>query len=193
VWAYLQEAFQEYGMPLRIRTDNGPPFASTSLGRLSHLAVKLIRLGITPEWIAPGKPQENGRHERMHRTLKLEAANPPRENLSEQREAFDRWKYEYNFVRPHEALGMATPGAIYTPSFRLWTANEGDPLYPEVYETRRVQQRGVIKWGGTKVFLTELLTHQTVGMRTMNNGLTEVYFGAILLGTIDPILGFKRA
>ena len=193
VWSNLKEAFEEYGMPLRFRTDNGSPFATTSLGRLSHLAVKLVRMGITPEWITPGKPQENGRHERMHRTLKLEAATPPAADIKEQQRRLDAWVYDYSFQRPHEALNMLTPADIYIPSTRLWTGEERDPVYPAEYQQRRVNKIGVFSWKGAKIFTTELLRYQTLGLHELEGGHTKVYFGPILLGAVIPIVGFKRA
>lgn len=192
VWSQLRETFEEYGMPKRLRTDNGCPFASTSVGRLSRLSVRLIRLGIIPEWISPGKPQENGRHERMHRSLKLEAATPPSSSLTEQDSCLSRWMHTYNFVRPHEALDMATPSDLYIPSRRVWTGEENDPTYPDGYCERRVDKTGVIKWRGSKVFTSELLRHQSLGLEETSNGLVRVHFGPILLGTVDPLHGFRR-
>jgi transposase InsO family protein len=154
VWPLLKEVFQEHGMPLRFRTDNGPPFATTAVGRLSRLSVKLIRLGITPEWISPGKPQENGRHERMHRTLKLEAANPLVETLEEQKKSLSIFRNEYNHIRPHEALGMLTPAEVYSYSSRKWTGDEQDPSYSSGYSERRVDSKGTIYWRGDRFFLS---------------------------------------
>lgn len=108
--------FNEYGLPQRIRTDNGVPFASNAIGRLSTLSVWWIKLGIYPEQIEPGKPQQNGKHERMHRTLKKEATIPPEKNLSAQQKRFDAFCDEYNNIRPHEALGMKTPASVYVAS-----------------------------------------------------------------------------
>lgn len=113
---------REYGLPCAIRTDNGVPFASTSGIGLSRLAVSFIDLGITPERIRPGKPQENGRHERMHRTLKSETLRPPADTLRKQQRRFDQFQHEYNHVRPHQALEYETPAHIYTPSPRPYPA-----------------------------------------------------------------------
>jgi putative transposase len=192
VWNLLQEVFQEYGMPKRFRTDNGSPFATTSLGRLSRLAVKLIRLGVVPEWIAPGKPQENGRHERMHRSLKLEAGTPPKETLAIQESRLDRFKYEYNEIRPHEALEMLTPREVYTPSLIKWTGEEDDPQYSEEYEVRCVDKKGFVHWRGMRFFSSEVLKRETIGIKQSKGDLFEVRYGSILLGYIDPIRGFSR-
>lgn len=192
VWELLQEAFQEYGMPLRFRTDNGSPFATNSLGRLSRLAVRLVRLGVTPEWIRPGKPQENGRHERMHRTLKLEAATPVAGTLNDQKIALKRFQYEYNFVRPHEALGMMTPSQVYIYSPRKWTGEQNDPTYPTDYDMRRVDSSGNFYWKGGRGFTSEVLKGEVVGIRTTGKDEFEIYYGPILLGKMDLINGFTR-
>jgi transposase InsO family protein len=109
----FEATFREYGMPERIRVDNGAPFATVGIGGLSELSVWWIKLGIRPERIEPGKPEQNGRHERMHRTLKQETAEPPKANLREQQRAFDVFRQEYNQERPHAALGDRTPGESY--------------------------------------------------------------------------------
>jgi putative transposase len=118
----FERLFREYGLPRRIRSDNGVPFATQALGRLSSLAVWWIRLGILPDLIEPGAPQQNGRHERMHLTLKRECTRPPRHDRRQQQRCFDRWRQEYNTVRPHEALGDATPASLYAPSSRSYPA-----------------------------------------------------------------------
>jgi transposase InsO family protein len=192
VWGCLKEVFEEYGMPKRIRSDNGPPFASRSVGRLSKLSIKLIRLKITPEWITPGRPQENGIHERMHKTLKLEAATPPANDLLSQQTQLDKFVYSYNWVRPHESLDMLCPREVYSSSTRVWTGEEEDPKYPEGYEERNVDVRGSIKWQGIKVFLSELLYGEKIGLKEMGDRTVEIYFGPILLGRIDPLTGFKK-
>ena len=118
----FERTFREYGLPWAIRTDNGPPFASTGLGGLSRLSLWWIRLGIQPERIRPAHPEDNGRHERMHKTLKETAARPPKATPRAQQEAFDQFRQEYNELRPHEALGMQTPAECYrdrTESFRI--------------------------------------------------------------------------
>ena len=128
LWPVLEVAFREHGLPAAFRTDNGPPFAACKRGGLTRFAVKLIRLGITPERIAPGHPEQNARHERMHRTLKAEATKPVRLDLATQQARFDEWRKEFNEVRPHEALGQKTPATYYQPSPRLLPAE-----LPELY------------------------------------------------------------
>src|SRR4029077_12287415 len=112
VWKALEEAFQEYGLPTRIRSDNGPPFATIGVGRLSTLSIKLIKAGITPEWIEPGKPEQNGRHERFHLTLKQEIPDPPAATLPLQLVKMKQFVPYYNEIRPHEALGQEPPSRV---------------------------------------------------------------------------------
>jgi len=193
IWGFIRETFEEYGMPLRFRTDNGSPFATRGLGRFSALAVKLLRLGITPEWTRPGKPQDNGRHERMHRTLNLEAVNPPAKNLRLQQDALNRFRYEYNQIRPHEALEMHTPAEVHQKSRRKWTGEERDPIYTDEYVERRIDGKGSLYWGGQRIFATEVLKREVVGIIQVYKDVFEVYYGPILLGRIDPIKGFTRA
>ncbi|HXP50067.1 MAG TPA: integrase core domain-containing protein, partial [Bacteroidia bacterium] len=119
VWALLEMAFRENGLPLFLRSDNGPPFATSCPGRLSELAIKLIKAGVTPEWIEPGNPQQNGRHERMHLTMEKEGFVPG-SSLKDQIKIIDEFVEYYNFERPHEALGQKTPGSLYIPSTRAW-------------------------------------------------------------------------
>src|SRR5271169_596629 len=155
VQAIFEAAFREYGLPLAIRTDNGAPFASTALAGLSRLAVWWIKLGIVPERIAAGHPEQNGRHERMHRTLKQETASPPAANRRAQQRAFDRFRREYNDERPHEALDLETPSAVYTPSARAYPVRVPEPEYGSALRVRRVGLRGVFSWKHQHVFLSE--------------------------------------
>jgi putative transposase len=138
----FEAAFREYGLPLRIRSDNGAPFASRSIAGLSELSVWWIKLGITPERIVPGKPQQNGRHERMHKTLKAETASPPRTDTEAQQQAFDEFRRCYNEERPHEALGQRTPASLYSPSPRSFPATLHDPEYPNEFEVRQISGTG---------------------------------------------------
>ena len=144
VRAIFESAFRECGMPQAIRTDNGAPFASRAVAGLSRLAVWWMKLGIVPERIAAGHPEQNGRHERMHRTLKQETASPPAANRRAQQRAFDRFRREYNEERPHEALDMQTPSAVYTRSSREYPARVPEPEYGSALQVRRVGKRGDI-------------------------------------------------
>jgi transposase InsO family protein len=150
----LERVFREYGLPRAIRSDNGPPFASVGVTGLSRLAVWWLKLGIMPERIEPGRPEQNGRHERMHKTLKAECAAPPEANRGAQQRRFDQFRQEFNHQRPHEALGQTAPAVHYTPSERGYPARLEDPEYPANYQPRRVRRTGEIKWQGEFVFLT---------------------------------------
>lgn len=181
----FERIFQEHGLPERIRSDNGHPFASTALGRLSQLSVWWIELGIVPELIEPGKPQQNGRHERMHRTLKKDAASPPAPNLRAQQRRFDRFRTIYNDERPHEALGQETPASVYHTSSRIYSNRPGPLLYPGHFEVRLVSQDSTIRWKSQKVFVSHLLGRKDVGLEEVGDRVWSVYFGPVHLGWLD--------
>jgi putative transposase len=192
VWKALVEAFQKYGLPTRMRSDNGPPFATIGAGRLSSLSIKLIKAGVMPEWIEPGKPQQNGRHERFHLTLKQEIADPPAATLSLQLAKMEQFIPYYNEIRPHEALGQEPPSNVYRSSKRKWDGELKSPEYTEEFELRIVSKRGNINWHGSTYFITESLYKEPVGLLPNRVGGVEVYYGPILLGEIDYSKGFKK-
>ena len=177
--------FQEYGLPQIIRTDNGVPFATTALGRLSTLSVWWIRLGILPELIAPASPQQNGRHERMHRTLKAEATRPPSGNLPAQQTRFNRFRHEYNDDRPHEALDQNTPASHYRPSSRPLLPRLAPLQYPGHFEVRLVSRNSGIRWNRHWVCVTHTLAGEYVGLEEVGDGLWDVYFGPLKLGRMN--------
>jgi putative transposase len=177
----FEHVFHEYGLPLRIRTDNGSPFASKAVGGLSRLSIWWVKLGILPERIEPGHPEQNGRHERMQRTLKLETASPARSTMDAQQAAFDCFRYTYNYERPHEALDQQTPASLYTPSPRPMPSSVGEPEYPEDFELRRVNTDGKVKFNTTHLSLSILLTGETVGLEEVDAGW-QLWFGPIYLG-----------
>lgn len=183
----LERVFREYGLPRAIRSDNGTPFASSGVTGLSRLSVWWLKLGIMPERIEPGRPEQNGRHERMHKTLKAECASPPQADRDAQQWRFDQFRQEFNQQRPHEALGQTTPAAHYTPSPRSYPARLEDPAYPAGYQARRVRHNGEIKWQGELVFLSEVLSMEVVGVVETDDGDAEVYFGPLRLGLIDGV------
>jgi putative transposase len=185
VWGAMDSAFREFGLPLFMRSDNGPPFATCSVGRLSQLSVKLIKAGVIPEWIDPGKPQQNGRHERMHQTLKNETANPPEHTLDIQDIKFKEFLNYYNFIRPHEAIDQNTPGSIYIPSNRVWTGRFKSPEYDSSCIVRKVRINGDIKWKGELPFLGRVLYGEPVGLKEEENGTWKVFYGPIILGYIN--------
>lgn len=186
VWPIFYNAFREYGLPNRVRSDNGPPFGSVGAGRLTGLSVNLIKAGVIPEWINPGHPEENGRHERFHLTLKQEVATPPKETLSLQIQALESFKNDYNFQRPHEALDMKTPGSCYTASHRTWNGILKPPEYDRsVFEVRKVEKAGQIKWKGNHIYVSETLSREYVGLKPSDNDFWDVYYGPIFLGKIS--------
>lgn len=185
VQAIFEAAFREYGMPEAIRTDNGAPFASRAIAGLSRLSVWWIKLGIVPERIAAGHPEQNGRHERMHRTLKQEAAQPPEANRREQQKALDHFRQEYNEVRPHEALGMQTPTAIYQPSARKFPSRVPEPEYPATMLVRSVRPHGHFRWKHHDVFLSEVLWGENVGLLQEDDRWFTIYFAQYPIARFD--------
>jgi transposase InsO family protein len=185
VRAIFEAAFREYGLPEAIRTDNGAPFASSAVGGLSRLAVWWIKLGIQPERIEAGHPEQNGRHERMHRTLKLDLRTA--EDWRSQQRELDRFRQDYNQVRPHEALKMQTPAAVYEPSPRLYPARMPEIEYPDSMEVRTIKSHGHFRWKKHDVFLTEVLWGEPVGLQPLGHGLFNIYFAHL------PLVGFDAA
>jgi putative transposase len=181
----FEATFREYGLPQAIRTDNGPPFATLGLGGLSALSVWWIRLGIRPERIAPGHPEQNSRHERMHRTLKAETASPPAGSLRAQQRAFDGFRREFNEERPHEALDQRPPSSCYEPSPRELPTRLPEVEYPDEWVTRAVRGAGQMKWGGRDVRVTAALVGERVGLERVADGLWRVHFSHLLLGVFD--------
>ncbi len=181
----FEHLFREYGLPWAIRTDNGAPFATTAVAGLSRLAVWWIRLGIVPERIAPGHPEQNGRHERFHRTLKEETVTPPKGSLVEQQVAFDCFREQYNWDRPHEALAGQTPATLYRPSLRPYPARLPEMTYPEHLQVRRVRPRGSIRWQGSELFISEALIGEPVALEQISDHLFQIYYGPVLLTTYD--------
>jgi hypothetical protein len=177
--------FEEFGLPLVMRTDNGVPFASPSaIGRLSKLSVWWIRLGIRPERIEPGEPQQNGKHERMHKTLKAEATRPPSSSLTEQQLRFDRFRREYNEERPHESLDQETPASRYSPSERVFPSILPELIYPAHFEVRTVTESGAINFRSRRFQLSTALTNQQIGLEENDDDMWIVSFASLILGTL---------
>jgi putative transposase len=184
--ALMAAVFREYGLPHTLRTDNGTPFASIALGGLSPLAVWLLKLDVLPERIEPGKPQQNGRHERMHRTLKAHTAAPPKGSLSAQQRAFNAFRREYNQERPHRSLGAGQrPADLYRPSRRSFPERLAEVHYPDDYAVRKVRQEGHMKWCGHEVFVSKALADQVVGLKPLEHDRWELYFARMPLGILD--------
>jgi putative transposase len=185
VMGVMETLFRTYGLPERMRTDNGPPFASTGLAGLSRLSVWWVRLGIVVERIEPGKPSENGRHERFHLTLKQETAMPPASTPKRQQQAFDRFQQLYNEERPHEALGQVPPAAVYTASLRTYPQRLPVVVYSDDMQVRRVRGGGQVKWRGKDVHLTDALINQPVGFQPIGDGVWAVFFCQLPIGMFD--------
>ncbi len=185
----FDRTFKEFGLPAAIRTDNGVPFASpTALYRLSKLAVWWLRLGIRIERIQPGHPQQNGRHERMHRTLKLEATKPAAPNVLQQQARFDTFVTRYNQDRPHQALGMKVPAEFYTRSARVYRGLE-DLTYPFHDATFTVTHCGRICFHGRKINLSHVFAGQNVGVTQVGERIWLVTFMQYDLGYFDDEVG----
>lgn len=177
--------FKEYGLPTRIRTDNGVPFATTTLARLSALSAWWVRLGVMPELIEPGKPQQNGSHERMQRTLKDETTRPPAGNLAAQQRKFNHFRDEFNNERPHEALDQQTPASQYQPSSREMPDTIPPLEYPNRFEVRYVSANGGISWNKQFVCVSSVCIGEYVGFEEIDDGIWNVYFGPLKLGRFD--------
>ena len=189
----VERLMREHGLPRAIRSDNGPPFAAAgSAGGLSRLSVQWLKLGIALERIEPGCPQQNGRHERMHATLKAETSRPPAASLAEQQARFDAFRADYNAVRPHEALEQVVPARVYEPSLRGYPDRVEEPWYDAEHQVRRVRPRGEIKWGGGTVFVSEALAGELVGLCELASGDWLVRFCALDIGLIERRTGALR-
>lgn len=186
-WDVFEELFREYGLPMAIRTDNGVPFANK--GGLSRLSVKWTKLGIRHQRTEPGHPEQNGRHERMHRTLKAETATPPKANEGEQQKAFDNFREEFNWRRPHEALGQRTPGSVYQSSPRRYPRRMPEVKYSSSFEVRVVNGNGSFKFLGQRIFMSEALEGEPIGLEARADGLWIIWFGFMRLGFLDTTSG----
>src|SRR3990172_5960160 len=182
---HFTRLFQEYGLPNRIRTDNGVPFDSSALARLSTLSVWFIKLGIYPELIEPGRPQQNAVHERMHRTLKQEATIPPASSLPAQQRKFDHFRQEFNELRPHQSLGMKRPAEVYQPSLRPLPTRLEAYDYPSHYLLRRVSRAGTIRVLRRQVFVSNTLQEDYVGLEEVDDGVYDLYFCFYQIGRYD--------
>lgn len=183
VQPWFEWVFRESGLPEVIRTDNGAPFASLALGGLSQLSKWWIKLGIKPERIQPGKPAQNGRHERMHKTLK--EAVPPQSDLREQQRHYDPFQEEYNWERSHESLGRNTPGSVHCASPRSYPAKLPEVQYEPGVTVRQVRRRGEIKWQGQLIYLTHVLANEPVGLKLIDEDKWEVRYSFHLLGVLE--------
>ena len=184
--AVLRQCFRTYGRPEVLLSDNGPPFGAARAPRgFSRLSLWVRTHDIAPCFIVPGHPEQNGRHERLHRTLKAEATKPPARSLRQQQHRFNAFRDEYNTLRPHEALGQLAPAAVYRPSDRLYHCSPAPLTYPSHFHQRRVTPAGLIWWQQEDIYLSQTLSGYTVGLDPICSTHWDVYFADYLLGTVD--------
>lgn len=181
----FKRAFKEYGLPKNIKSDNGIPFATNGLARLSKLSAWWIKLGINPVFIQPSSPYQNGVHERMHRTLKNESTIPPSGNLKIQQHRFNRWKDEYNFDRPHEALEGKYPSQVYRPSLKEYTSKLQKIDYPNHFEVRLVSSNRCFRWHQNIIFTSAAIENEYIGLEEVIDGVWAIYFSWKRLGFLD--------
>jgi transposase InsO family protein len=185
VQAVFDRMFREYGLPWAIRTDNGVPFATTGIHGLSRLNVWWMKLGIQHQRILPAHPQQNGAHERMHKTLKAEAIRPPKANLTTQQRAFDKFRAEYNDERPHDSLDGKPPGSLYRPSRREYTGTPPHFAYPGHFILKRITNAGTFRFKKKLLFIANALKQNVIGLEEVDDGIWSIYFCNVLLGRID--------
>jgi transposase InsO family protein len=181
----FERAFQEYGLPAAIRTDNGVPFATQALHGMSYLNVWWMRLGIQHQRIHPGRPQQNGAHERMHRTLKRQAIKPVQCTCAAQQLSFDAFRTEYNTERPHETLNQETPASRYSVSRREYRRRLPPIEYPGHFLVKKVTTAGTFRFQHRLIYLANSLVDQSIGLEETDDGLWAIYFNTVLIGTMD--------
>ncbi|MEX0692723.1 MAG: integrase core domain-containing protein [Gemmatimonadales bacterium] len=161
------------------------PFATQALHGISYLNVWWMRLGIVHQRIRPGRPQENGAHERMHRTLKRQAIKPIRRSCRAQQRNFDAFRHEYNLERPHERLGQATPGSRYRPSPRPYPARLPPPDYPGHFLVKKITTGGTFRFRDRLLYLANAMVGQHIGLEETDDGIWAMHFNTVLLATFD--------
>ena len=181
----FERAFRDHGLPARIRSDNGGPFASPGLGGLSRLNVWWMRLGIVPERIAPGHPEQNGSHEQFHSVLKAETARPPAAHCTAQQQRFRRFVREYNEERPHEALHDQPPATCYQPSCRSLPTRVPPVDYPGHMEVRLVSSNGCLSWKSAPLFVATALAGEYVAFEEVDDGVWTLWFATVALARYD--------
>ena len=181
----FERLFRDHGLPRAIRTDNGVPFATTGIHGLSQLNVWWLRLGIQHQRIWPAQPQQNGAHERMHKTLKGEAIRPPRTTLASQQRAFNHFRHLYNDERPHQALQGQTPASLYRSSPRAYTGTLPPLEYPGHFIVKRVTNAGTIRFKKRLLFIANALKQHPIGLEEVADGIWSIHFCQVLLGRVD--------
>lgn len=175
----------EYGLPKVIRSDNGSPFAGRGLGGLSKLTVWWMKLGIVHERTKPGHPEQNGRHERMHRTLKAETTQPAKGNMILQQLAFNDFQKEFNDDRPHEGIDNQRPSWLHEPSPRSYPHYLPEMEYGSDYTTRKIRSNGTMKWGGREIFISETLSGERIGLLQVGEKEWKIYFSTFVIGVFN--------
>lgn len=189
----FEATLRAHGLPRRIRSDNGSPFASTGFSGLTRLSAWWVKLGIEVERSRPGCPQDNGRLERLHRTLKAETTRPPAATMAAQQRVFDAFRTRYNEERPHEALGQQTPASLYTPSPRPFPSRMPLPQYPGHMAVRRLAGNGVARWRGFQLPISQSLGSETIAFDEVGDGLFAIHFYRMVLGEFDERTGWMTA
>lgn len=184
VWPVVERVWREHGLPAAVLSDNGPPFGAHGLGRISGFSVRLMELGIRPVFIRPGHPEQNGSHERMHKTLGESFAARPTRSFPQQQRLFDTFRLIYNNERPHEGIGLDRPVHHHAASNRAFPSKPPLIEYPSSFEVRGVHN-GSIMWAGGDIYISKALTGRRVGLELIENRLWNVYFGSFLLGRLD--------
>lgn len=185
VWPIVERVFRENGLPAAVMSDNGPPFGAHGIGRLSLFSVRLMELDVQPVFTRPGHPQDNGRHERMHRVLKERLAVMRAATMRDQQRAFDRFRHDYNEERPHEGIDQDRPARRHRCSRRPFPTAIPTIEYPTGFEVRRVLSNGAISRAGEWIFISKALRGRSIGLETDDEGHCNVYFSRFLIGRID--------
>ena len=183
-WPVIKRVFREHGLPVAMQSDNGPPFGAPN-GHFSTLSVRLMMLGVLPVFGRPSHPEDNGRHERMHRDLKCETTLPPGATMGAQQKRFNEFKRRYNIERPHEGLGMQRPGRVFKNSPRPYPRTIAKPQYDAHVEVRKVSSGGRIKWQDQSIFISEALKGQLIGVERTGDGICTLQFHRFTIGKID--------
>jgi transposase InsO family protein len=187
-WAVIERALREWGLPDAMQSDNGPPFGANGYGRLSTISVRLMKLGILPVFSRPGKPQDNGAHERMHRVLNA-ATIPPEGNRRKQQERFDLFRHTYNHERPHEGIGMSRPARLWRGGRRPFPAKVEEFRYKRWFEVVKVGHSGMLKWNKQAIFISHALAAEQIGLEPVDADRWNAYFGPFYLGQLDTRAG----
>jgi transposase InsO family protein len=191
-WESLSDVFRKHGVPKMLHTDNGIPFGTSGHGRFSSLSVQLMKYGVQPIYSRPGHPQDNGRHERMHKTLKERTTLPPASDLDSQQLVFDAFVQMFNEERPHESLGQDRPAQHHRAPKAIFPEQEPSLVYELHFETERVDVHGRIRWAGKQIFFSEAFANQTIAFEPIDYTTWNVHFASFVIGTFNSAAGVFR-